>query len=454
MEGTLVGEVERAEYPAGVPHEDRNSFEVRLDSFWYVLVDRAFVSAGGFMNGSTMFGPRLEFFVGSADAPADIIALATEPRGRGNEAFWIDAKGRSQTSDAHLEGGWVGFARRDRTLVGAGSFFGTRFATIKGTPLGLADRKDTGEGVTTVMASVFGATSNGDIFIGGSESLGNGPFEVEVWKHGAEKSEIVPAAGKQLSIAGGEAFLLGSTVARWDGTSFVDVGPQVPDGANEVFAVGDGDWSPGTHVLFAHQEGEGYPPKPERLFVLDGRAWKSVVSGLPGESGTNAPTEGAAKPVYLFDGKHLWLIADALYQWAPAGAAAPAPIRLPDDFLPGDIDYQPPKFDVGGPKCTHNVVVLFGFTKVTPDDYTFPLTRKAVKGHTELSGVKFAVSRRSDHKYFVGLADDFKTATKLAQLVTKGLAGSSPQITCDEPEIVRYVDIDLATGEVRAPSKP
>jgi hypothetical protein len=33
----------------------------------------------------------------------------------------------------------------------------------------------------------------------------------------------------------------------------------------------------------------------------------------------------------------------------------------------------------GSPACGSNVVVLYGFTKVTPDDYDFPLTRKALK---------------------------------------------------------------------------
>jgi hypothetical protein len=445
MEGTLVGEVVRGVYPPDSPDTPKDARSplnaLELDSFWYVLVDRAFVSAGGYVNGSYMWGPRLAFFVGSADAPNDIIALAMQPRGRGNEAFWIDAKGKYHIAPNDLEGGWAGYARWGSSLVGAGYFFGTRYSVIKGPPVNLDDHKDEGLGVANLMGGVFGGTSNGDLFISGHAEMNGGPFAVEVWRHGAKKSEMIEADGKALSLAGGEAYLFGPSVARWDGTHFVDVGPKAPDGTDQIFAVGEGD----ARVLFALQNGDddAKPPKPSRLFALDAGVWKTVP----------AP-EGVTKPSYLFDGKHLWLIADGLYQWFPPGGATPAPLHPPDGFLPSDIDVPPRKFEVGGPKCEHNVVVLFGFSKVTPDDYTFPLTRKAVKGHTELSGVSFAVTRRGDQKYFVGLVQDFATASKLAQIITKGVAGSTPQITCDEPEIVRTLDIDLATGEVRRPTQP
>jgi hypothetical protein len=87
---------------------------------------------------------------------------------------------------------------------------------------------------------------------------------------------------------------------------------------------------------------------------------------------------------------------------------------------------------------------------VTPNDYSFPLTR--LTGHTEFKDVKFAVTKRGDQKYFVGLTKDFATARSLATLITKGVAGSSPQIACDTPEVVRTLDIDLASGEVRSSS--
>jgi hypothetical protein len=100
------------------------------------------------------------------------------------------------------------------------------------------------------------------------------------------------------------------------------------------------------------------------------------------------------------------------------------------------------------PDCKTNVVVLYGFTKVTPDDYDFPLTRKALKGKKQFADVKFAVTREAGQKFFVGLTDSFTRGRALADVIRKDVQGSSPQVVCAEPELVRELKIDLATGDV------
>lgn len=101
--------------------------------------------------------------------------------------------------------------------------------------------------------------------------------------------------------------------------------------------------------------------------------------------------------------------------------------------------------------CQSNVVVLYGFTKATPDDYDFPQTRKALAHHPELSDVQLAVTREFGQKYFVALTRDFDKATKLKAIVEEKVRGSKPQVVCAEPELVREVKIDWATGEIERP---
>lgn len=106
----------------------------------------------------------------------------------------------------------------------------------------------------------------------------------------------------------------------------------------------------------------------------------------------------------------------------------------------------PPKF--GGPACKSNVVVLYGFTKVTPDDYDFPLTRKALKGRTEFAKSRFVVTKDGGQKFFSAIVPTFDEGKKLVSVIEKNVQGSKPQIVCAEPEILRELKLDLATGEI------
>jgi hypothetical protein len=123
-------------------------------------------------------------------------------------------------------------------------------------------------------------------------------------------------------------------------------------------------------------------------------------------------------------------------------AAGGAPVR------PKAVAKPKPPVTPGGTKCPNNVVVLYGFTKVTPDDYDFPLTRKALKGHTELKDVTFAVTRDRGKKFLAALTPSFDTAKSVRTVIEKGVEGSKPQVVCATPELVRELKIDLRTGDV------
>jgi hypothetical protein len=92
--------------------------------------------------------------------------------------------------------------------------------------------------------------------------------------------------------------------------------------------------------------------------------------------------------------------------------------------------------------------VLYGFTKVTPDDYDFPLTRKALKGQTHFEKARFVVAKDGGQKFFTAIVPDVAMGRKLVARIEKEVQGSKPQLVCAEPEIVREVKLDLKTGEV------
>jgi hypothetical protein len=48
----------------------------------------------------------------------------------------------------------------------------------------------------------------------------------------------------------------------------------------------------------------------------------------------------------------------------------------------------------------------------------------------------------------VGLTPTFKRAQALREVIEKGVQGSSPQVVCAKPEVLRELKIDLATGEL------
>lgn len=99
--------------------------------------------------------------------------------------------------------------------------------------------------------------------------------------------------------------------------------------------------------------------------------------------------------------------------------------------------------------CKQPYAMMYAFTKVTPDDYDFPLTRKAVKGQTWLEGTRFVVTEENGKKYFGALPTDYATGQKLVALIQKQVKGAMPALLCADPKVVRELPIDLNTGEVR-----
>jgi hypothetical protein len=236
--------------------------------------------------------------------------------------------------------------------------------------------------------------------------------------------------------------LIADDLAMWNGSAFVSVAPRPPAGTTSILK------GPGGAFFASTKDTQSFDTSLENHVLRDG-TWRLLA--LP-DGRTKFDLRLGDTSLWAFAGDHLTGLQVYKYllpnEQAPkagslvgdeAVAGAPAPAANATAF-----STRP-----GGPKCDTNVVVLYGFTKVTPADYDFPLTRKAIKGHSELSGVSFAVTEERGKKYFVGRTPSFDKAAKLAKVIESGVQGSKPQIVCSEPTVLRELSIDLATGNVK-----
>src|SRR6185503_7008099 len=102
------------------------------------------------------------------------------------------------------------------------------------------------------------------------------------------------------------------------------------------------------------------------------------------------------------------------------------------------------------PGCKNLFVVLYKLSRVAPPDYDFPLTREALKGHTEFSDVRFAETEDAGTRYLVAFVPSFARGQKLLSLVREKVPTARPQMLCGEPPRTnRSLSIDLRTGALK-----
>lgn len=104
-----------------------------------------------------------------------------------------------------------------------------------------------------------------------------------------------------------------------------------------------------------------------------------------------------------------------------------------------DVTGEPPH--AYGVKSCRMHYVLFARSPIesAPDDY--PKVRAALKGHTELAGAKFIVSREGHYQFFGAQIQDEDAANKLGVFMSKKLGTGS--VYCAEPPHLREIHIDL-----------
>lgn len=97
--------------------------------------------------------------------------------------------------------------------------------------------------------------------------------------------------------------------------------------------------------------------------------------------------------------------------------------------------------------CNEVYVLLYAITQTTPANYDFPLTRRALAGHSEFHDVTLAETEDNGRRFFGAFVKDYAQGQKLSQLVQEKVKGSIPAVLCARPKLVREIKIDWRTGQ-------
>ncbi len=321
---------------------------------------------------------------------------------------------------------------------------GVRFALVgkkRGGPVPVPTKAKCG---AAVMASGFAALPTGEVFAAGSSCEGE-QAAVEWWAPGETHGKLQQLGGEDpqnavfvLPASASDVWVVASsyrktTIAHFDGSAW-KVEPNTfahplisaslaKDGT--LWAVSRSPWDQ------KHPQGDVYK-RPS------GGTWTLV----PLPEGETKPATIVAAP----DGT-IWVGADdgLLATIAPKGDVQSLDWKVGQQFPTG---VNVPKAATEG--CDSIYVLMYGITKVTPKDYDFPMTRKALAGHPELKDARFAVTEDNGHQYFGAFVPTLAMGKKIEKLVKDKVKGSKPAVLCSAPKTVRELHIDLATGNVAA----
>lgn len=326
---------------------------------------------------------------------------------------------------------------------------------------------------------------------------GAGPLAVERWPKGSRTSVIEELPGSDIvtSLRPGSRFYVlgpndvlavaqaadaGTYVAHWNGKAWSDLSPGGIESVNNAFRTKDGAlWLVREKVIDRYTSGKWttftpggmgwsiewtklgpddkiWAGRSEELLTLEKDGFRVIP--LPELD----PKEEGTPIDIVFRGDETLVAARAGGQVTVLSTKKPAKVLdldAPEEAGGGAPPHArpAPRADVhafaritpGTPSCKELFVVLYKLAKVAPPDYDFPLTRAALKGHTELSNVKFAETEEAGRRYFVAFVPSFAVGQKLVKTVQEGVKGSTPQLLCGKPARTnRDIRIDLRTGEI------
>lgn len=400
--------------------------------------------------------------------PNDLHMLAVGDTGRTGiaEHYVLDPK-HGWKQKQSLTGSWfVGAARVGRSLVGltAPVMWGSvEFVTLSGPRVKLrpsafsvcpedSEMRARGSKSRLIPASMVG-TTGGELVAVGNDCLAAGALEI--WTPGQSRSRILPlpegSPEIDLSVADvslargshGDVWLLSSPglLYHYRDGAFSEVALPAADSCSLIrTTASDALWTLCAGQAYERvgtswqaRRAESDTTLDDLAVSADGTLWatgqghlfrNAVAPGAPTLPTAATPT--AATPTA------------ATASTAPSAASG----TLQSEPLPVPTRRRLPT--PGGSRCAHNVVVLYAFTKTTPLDYDFPLTRQALRGHGEFATVRFVVTRDVGQRFFAALVPSYDLGKKLRALIETEVKGSKPQVVCAEPEVERDVVMDLS----------
>lgn len=320
-------------------------------------------------------------------------------------------------------------------------------------------------------------------------------LSIEMWKKGAAASAFFELPGKrtfrmdfmvETRRVEGALWLFGNGdeqfpspyVARFDGKAWSDLSPGSGTGARTFVEAGaqkqpylfvhdvgfrrDGEkW---TALAFPKRTGvesaygDRFVPAPDGSMwaVLDGKLYRVPADGkvfesvvlpsAPDTTGTGSQdlvavdvrfTPNGDPVVAAFGDKHYVLVPTKRAPSKPMVAATPKSKVAFGDVKPATAS------------CTKPFVVLYGMTKMAPDDYDFPLTRKALKGKSKYKETRFWVTRDAGQRFLIARTATVELGKDLVKDISASVKDSKPQLLCGDPaETIRELKIDLVTGDV------
>ncbi|MFO0617870.1 MAG: hypothetical protein U0414_35090 [Polyangiaceae bacterium] len=362
----------------------------------------------------------------------------------------------------------------------------------------VATKAGAAPGCATRMGTYHWIGVVGDRVIGiGKECTGKdaeaNAFSIEMWKKGSATSTFTELPGKRtfsvpinievretpggfLIAASGDESFPAPFIARFDGKAWTDLSPGGGTGLLQYLEFGpkrqayamlgdvgfrrDGEqW---TKITFpARVDGQSiaeryeYAPDGALWAVIDGRLYRVATDGTRMEpvvlpSSGDAATGGELTAVdvrFTPNGDAVVSAEDANahYLLLPTKRAPAKPIVAPEPknkVAFGDVT-------PANASCTKPFVVLYGMTKVAPDDYDFPLTRKALKGKLQYKDTRFWVTRDAGQRFLIARVATVQLGRDLVKDISASVKDSKPQLLCGDPaETIRELKIDLATGDV------
>ena len=332
-------------------------------------------------------------------------------------------------------------------------------------------------------------------------SSGKGPLAVERWARGSTTSTIdtLPDQGgirmdnatTFLEARSGKDVLFGSTVslgpeiaapvkpylAHFDGTQWRSLSPATSGELKQVnwrqdgsvwIQVDDAVWrrpSLAPDAGWTRITEEGLTALKWFNLTPDGTLWLRAGDTLrrrfgegPWERVSLPSRDSEGQPATYTPDRLVWVDDEAMIVSDPedehraSGAALlrtrkPASVMRPSEASQGN-SVGITRVLPATAACKDTFVLLYKLARTAPADYDFPLTREALKGHTDLGAARLAETEEAGRRYLVAFVPSLALGQKLVKVVSDKVPSSRPQLLCGKPKVKRPLQLDFRTGNL------